>query len=88
LALTESKNNIFTKIGGTKKKKGYDSGFPKNSKLSINFWFEKKNLVQGRCVQDLPWEIGPWIFLVPPILLEIIFLDSVRTKISGFGVLS
>jgi hypothetical protein len=22
--------------------KGYDAGFPKNSKLSINFWLEKK----------------------------------------------
>jgi hypothetical protein len=29
--------------------KGYDAGFPKNSKLSINFGFEKKNSGGSLC---------------------------------------
>ncbi len=61
--------------------------FQKNPNFQYIFGL-KKNLVEGRCVQEVPREFGPWIFLVPPILVKILFLDSVRTKLSEFGVLS
>jgi hypothetical protein len=48
----------------------------------------KKKLVEGRCVREVPREFGPWFFLVPPILVKYIFLDSVRTKLSESDPLS
>jgi hypothetical protein len=30
----------------------------------------KKNLVEGRCVREVPREFGPWFILVPPILVK------------------
>jgi hypothetical protein len=51
-------------------------------------WHLKKKLVQGRCVQEVSREFGPWFFLVPPILVKSIFLDSVRTKLSETDPLS
>jgi hypothetical protein len=54
--------------------------FQKNPKISMNFTFEK-NLKEGRCVREVPREFEPWIFLVPPILVKLVFLDSAKTKI-------
>jgi hypothetical protein len=51
-------------------------------------WHLKKKLVQGRCVQEVSREFGPWFFLVPPILVKLVFLDSVRTKLSETDLLS
>ncbi len=67
--------------------KGYDAGFPKNSKFLVNLWFKK---ISGGwlCIWEVPREFGPWIFLVSPILTKLIFLDSVKTKLSEYGVLS
>ncbi len=50
--------------------KGYDADFPKNFTLSRNFGFKKKNLVEGRCVREVPRGFGPWFFLVPPLLVK------------------
>ncbi len=48
----------------------------------------KKNLVEGRCVRDVSREFGPWFFLVPPILVKSVFLDSVRTQLPESDPLS
>jgi hypothetical protein len=48
----------------------------------------KKILVEGRCVRDVPRGFGPCTFLVPSILLKLVFLDSAKTKLSESGVLS
>ncbi len=39
-------------------------------------------------LQEVPREFGPWDFLVPPILVKLVFLDSVRTKFSESDQLS
>jgi hypothetical protein len=48
----------------------------------------KKNLVEGRCVQEVLRGFAPCTFLVPPILMKLVFLDSVRTKLSESDPLS
>ncbi len=48
----------------------------------------KKKLVEGRSVREVSREFGPWFILVPPILLKLVFLDSVRTKLSETDPLS
>jgi hypothetical protein len=42
----------------------------------------EKNLVEGRCVREVSREFGPWFFLVPPILVKLVFLGSVRTQLT------
>jgi hypothetical protein len=51
-------------------------------------WLLKKKLVDGRCVREVSREFGPWFFSVPPILVKLVFLDSVRTKLSETDPLS
>ncbi len=48
----------------------------------------KKKLVEGRCVREVPWGFAPCTFLVPPILMKLVFLDSARTKLSESDPLS
>jgi hypothetical protein len=48
----------------------------------------KNFLVEGRCVWEVSREFGPWFFLVPPILRKLVFLWSVRTKLSETDPLS
>ncbi len=48
----------------------------------------KKKLVEGRCVREVSREFGPWFFLVPPILVKLEFLDSVRTQLPETDPLS
>jgi hypothetical protein len=59
----------------------------KKIKLSINLDFEKK-IVERYCIWEVPREFGPCTFLVPPILIKLSFLDSIRTKLSEFDPLS
>jgi hypothetical protein len=61
--------------------------FQKNPNFQ-QIWPLKKKLVEGRCVREVSREFGPWLFLVTPILVKLVFLDSVRTKLSESGVLS
>jgi hypothetical protein len=48
----------------------------------------KKILMEGRCVREVSRELGPWLILVPPIMVKLLFLDSVRTKLSETDPLS
>jgi hypothetical protein len=48
----------------------------------------KKNLMEGRCVREVSRDFGPWFFLVPPILVKLVFLDSVRTQLPETDPLS
>jgi hypothetical protein len=54
--------------------------FQKNPKISMNFTFEK-NFKEGRCVREVPRGFAPCTFLVPPILVKLVFLDSAKTKL-------
>jgi hypothetical protein len=67
--------------------KGYDASFLKNSKLSMNFPFEK-NFGGALAYMRGAADFGPCTFLVPPILTKLVFLDSVRTKLSESDPLS
>jgi hypothetical protein len=66
---------------------GYDADFPKISKLSINFPFDK-NLVESLYLRVVPRVFRQWIILLPPILVKQLFLYSVRTKFSEIDQLS
>jgi hypothetical protein len=48
----------------------------------------KKYLVEGRCVREVLRGFEPCTFLVPPILMKLVFLDSARTKLSESDPLS
>ncbi len=48
----------------------------------------KKILVEGRCVREMPRGFGPCTFLVPPILMKLVFLNSGRTMLSESDPLS
>jgi hypothetical protein len=48
----------------------------------------KKNLMVGRCVREVSREFGPWFYLVAPILVKLVFLDSVRTQLPETDPLS
>jgi hypothetical protein len=61
--------------------------FQKNPNFQ-QIWPLKKNLEEGRCVREVSWEFGPWFLLVAPILVKLVFLDSVRTKLSETDPLS
>ncbi len=48
----------------------------------------KKILMEGRCVREVSRELGPWLILVPPIMVKLLFLESVRTKLPETDPLS
>jgi hypothetical protein len=44
--------------------------------------------MEGRCVREESRELGPWLILVPPIMVKLLFLDSVRAKLPETDPLS
>jgi hypothetical protein len=48
----------------------------------------KKILVEGRCVREVPRGFAPCTFLVSPILVKLVFLDSAMTKLPESDPLS
>jgi hypothetical protein len=61
--------------------------FPKTPNFQ-QIWPLKKKLEEGLCVREVSRELGPWFFLVPPILVKLVFLGSVRSKLSETDPLS
>jgi hypothetical protein len=53
--------------------------FQKYPNFQKNFGLEKI-LMEGRCVREMSRELGPWLILVPPIMVKLLFLDSVKTN--------